>query len=198
MIKSPNRFAGLVIGTLAGGALALAASTAIHAETADETALIRQDTSGTADLPRFTPAEKPAFDESFAPFAGERVKQTTSIPDYAVDIASFDPKREEARKEAQGTSLGTGVASYYGKRFHGRMTANGEYFDMNAMTAAHKTLPFGTRLRVTNQSTGKSVIVRINDRGPYIRGREIDLSRKAAEKIGLIKRGHGTVKLERL
>ena len=66
---------------------------------------------------------------------------------------------------------------------------------MNALTAAHKTLPFGTRVRVTNPATGKSVVVRINDRGPYARGREIDVSRAAAIQLGLIQRGHGTVEL---
>ena len=88
--------------------------------------------------------------------------------------------------------------SYYGKRFHGRRTANGERFDMNALTAAHKKLPFGTRVRVINPNNGKSVIVRINDRGPYAHGRTIDLSRAAARKIGLVSRGHGSVKLEQL
>ncbi|KLI64055.1 lipoprotein [Aurantiacibacter marinus] len=96
------------------------------------------------------------------------------------------------------TSLGTGVASYYGRRFHGRRTANGERFNMNEMTAAHRTLPFGSRVRVTNTSNGQSVIVRINDRGPFIRGREIDVSRAAAEEIGMIRRGHSNVELELL
>ena len=69
---------------------------------------------------------------------------------------------------------------------------------MNALTAAHKKLPFGTRVRVINPNNGKSVIVRINDRGPYAHGRTIDLSRAAARKIGLVSRGHGSVKLEQL
>lgn len=93
-------------------------------------------------------------------------------------------------------SLGSGVASYYGRRFHGRRTANGERFNMRAMTAAHRTLPFGTKVRVTNPRNGRSVIVRVNDRGPFIRGRSIDLSRAAAEKIGMISRGHARVKME--
>ncbi len=67
---------------------------------------------------------------------------------------------------------------------------------MRAMTAAHRTLPFGTRVRVTNPRNGRSVVVRVNDRGPFIRGRSIDLSRAAAEKIGMISRGHARVKLE--
>lgn len=87
----------------------------------------------------------------------------------------------------------SGTASWYGPGFHGRMTANGERYDMNEMTAAHKTLPFGTRVRVTNQQNGKSVIVRINDRGPYVGSRVIDLSRSAAQKIEMI--GTGTAKV---
>ena len=88
-----------------------------------------------------------------------------------------------------------GTASWYGTKFHGQNTANGELYDLYGMTAAHKTLPFGTRVRVTNPATGKSVVVRINDRGPYARGREIDVSRAAAIQLGLIQRGHGTVEL---
>lgn len=90
----------------------------------------------------------------------------------------------------------TGVASWYGPGFHGRRTANGEKFNQNEMTAAHKTLPFNTRVRVTSVSNGRSVIVTINDRGPYVRGRTIDLSAAAAKAIGLGGRGVGKVKLE--
>ena len=79
----------------------------------------------------------------------------------------------------------TGAASWYGPGFHGKRTANGETFNTNALTAAHKTLPFGTELRVTNERTGKSVVVRINDRGPYAHGRVIDLSKAAAEAVGI-------------
>lgn len=113
----------------------------------------------------------------------------------AVDITQIDIPIE-VEPEPTTRSLGTGVASYYGRRFHGRLTANGERFDMNAMTAAHKTLPFGTRVRVTNPRNGKSVVVRINDRGPFIRGRTIDLSRGAARRVGIIQRGHGRVELD--
>lgn len=78
-----------------------------------------------------------------------------------------------------------GVASWYGPGFHGRTTANGERFNTHAMTAAHRTLPFGTKVRVTNNSNGRSVVVRINDRGPYVGGRVIDLSNASARAIGL-------------
>ncbi|MBX3611189.1 MAG: septal ring lytic transglycosylase RlpA family protein [Hydrogenophaga sp.] len=82
-----------------------------------------------------------------------------------------------------------GLASWYGAQHHGKRTASGEPFDMRALTAAHKTLPFGTRVRVLNPANGASVVVRINDRGPFTPGRVIDLSRAAAERIGLIRAG---------
>ena len=90
----------------------------------------------------------------------------------------------------------TGSASFYGQKFHGRKTANGETYDMWAMTAAHKEYPFGTLIRVTNLKNDKSVIVRINDRGPFVGGRIIDLSRGAAGRIGMIEDGVGRVRLD--
>jgi rare lipoprotein A len=83
----------------------------------------------------------------------------------------------------------SGVCSYYGEKFHGRKTANGEIFDMYAYTAAHKTLPFGTILEVENLSNNKKVVVRINDRGPFVRDRILDLSYASAIKIDMIKEG---------
>ena len=82
-------------------------------------------------------------------------------------------------------SVQSGKASWYGPGFQGRRTASGEIFNTREMTAAHRSLPFGTRVRVTNQRTGRSTVVRINDRGPYAHGRIIDLSRASAEAIGL-------------
>jgi len=90
----------------------------------------------------------------------------------------------------------TCIASYYGKDWHGRQTANGETFDRTAMTAAHKKLPFDTKVRVTNPKNGKSVVVRINDRGPYVKGREFDLSEAAARKLGMTEEGVCRVKVE--
>jgi rare lipoprotein A len=87
------------------------------------------------------------------------------------------------------TAADTGTASYYGKGFHGRRAANGEIFDMNAMTAAHRSLPFGTRLQVTNMKNGRSVVVRIQDRGPYIKGRVLDLSYGAARALDMVESG---------
>jgi rare lipoprotein A len=88
-------------------------------------------------------------------------------------------------QEASGKVVQSGRASWYGPGFHGRKTASGETFNTNELTAAHRTLPFGTKVRVVNQRTGQSVVVRINDRGPYAHGRVIDLSRASAQAIGL-------------
>lgn len=87
-------------------------------------------------------------------------------------------------------------ASWYGPGFHGRRTANGEIFDQNDLTAAHKELAFGTKVKVTNLQNGKSIIVKINDRGPYINGRHLDLSKGAAQKIDMIEAGVVDVKME--
>jgi rare lipoprotein A len=86
---------------------------------------------------------------------------------------------------AEAGPLGRGKASWYGPGFQGRLTANGERFNTNAYTAAHKTLPFGTKVKVTNKNNGRSVVVRINDRGPFVHGRVIDLSKASARAIGI-------------
>jgi rare lipoprotein A len=100
-----------------------------------------------------------------------------------------------ARDGAEGAALGSGQASYYAQKFAGRRTASGEAYSPGALTAAHRTAPFGSRVRVTHLGNGRSVIVRVNDRGPWTRGRVIDLSYAAAEKIGLHRSGTAQVKL---
>ncbi len=95
-------------------------------------------------------------------------------------------------------NLGAMRASWYGPRFHGRLTANGEIYDQSAFTAAHKSLKFGTLLRITNPRTNKSIVVRINDRGPYIPGRQLDLSKAAAEELGVIYGGVKKLKVEEI
>ena len=89
-----------------------------------------------------------------------------------------------------------GFASWYGGKFHGRLTSSGEVFDTNDMTAAHRTLPFGTVVKVTNQDNGKSTLVKINDRGPFVEGRIIDLSRAAAEQLDMVDQGVARVTLD--
>ncbi len=92
--------------------------------------------------------------------------------------------------------LGTMLASWYGPGFHGRLTANGEIYNQFELTAAHKTLKFGTLLRLTNPQTNKSIIVRINDRGPYVESRELDLSYASAKALGIVKPGVKRLKVE--
>ncbi len=89
-----------------------------------------------------------------------------------------------------------GPASWYGKAFHGRPTASGERYDQNAMTAAHRFLPFGTRARITNEKTGATATVRINDRGSFIKGRIVDVSKGVAERLGFRRQGIAKVRLE--
>ena len=89
-----------------------------------------------------------------------------------------------------------GISSYYGPKFHGKLTANGEIFDMYGVTAAHKNIPFNTTVRVTNENNGKSLLIRINDRGPYVANRILDCSYGAAKKLGFIGEGTTPVKIE--
>ena len=120
-----------------------------------------------------------------------------STPDRG-DRTAQDPEASaEPPASTESTGAGyIGYASWYGPGFHGNTTASGEVYDQYAMTAAHKTLPFGTELRVTNTANGRSVVVRINDRGPFVDGRDLDLSRAAAEALGFD--GVARVRIERL
>lgn len=120
---------------------------------------------------------------------------------YTTNVYSKqNPHEEEAKRivESSIKKVFSGNASFYGHGdgFHGRKTANGETFNKNAMTAAHRKLPFGTKVKVTCVSTGKSVVVRINDRGPVPQHRILDLSYGAAKAIGMVDRGVAAVKLE--
>ncbi|KZN16518.1 MULTISPECIES: septal ring lytic transglycosylase RlpA family protein [Pseudomonas] len=92
----------------------------------------------------------------------------------------------------------TGVASYYGAKHHGKRTASGERFNQHGLTAAHRQLPFGTRVKITNLNNDRSCVVRINDRGPYSRGRLIDVSREAAEQLGMLRSGTAKVRVQAL
>jgi rare lipoprotein A len=101
--------------------------------------------------------------------------------------------------KASGRSTETAivVASWYGSNFHGRRTASGEIFDQERLTAAHKTLPFGTKLRVTNLRNGRSVLVTVTDRGPYVRNRQLDVSLAAARRLGFVGPGTAPVLMEK-
>jgi rare lipoprotein A (peptidoglycan hydrolase) len=101
-----------------------------------------------------------------------------------------------AETDAEGTPIAGGEASYYGEELAGNPTASGELFEPGKLTAAHRSLPLGSRVRVTNVSNGESVVVRVNDRGPFAKNRVIDVSKAAAREIGLLRRGTGQVRLE--
>lgn len=108
---------------------------------------------------------------------------------YSVFGVRYYPKVEKVGQQLRG------IASWYGPKFHAKKTSNGEIYNMYAMTAAHKTLPMNTMVRVDNLENGKSAIVRVNDRGPFVAGRIIDLSNKAAHAIGMVRKGTAQVKV---
>ena len=129
----------------------------------------------------------------FAPPGAPQAEAGSVDASVAPVDAPFEPVVDLREKP-----LGDGEASYYGLRFSGKPTASGEPFDPALLTAAHRTLPFGSKVKVTNMRNGKSVIVRINDRGPFHEGRIIDLSKEAAKRIGLLRSGRGQVELDLL
>jgi rare lipoprotein A len=90
------------------------------------------------------------------------------------------------------------MASFYGGKFHGRRTASGARYDMHALTCAHPTAPFGTRLRVTDLESGRNVVLTVNDRGPFVSGRVVDVSLAAARRLGMVERGVAKVRVERV
>jgi rare lipoprotein A len=112
---------------------------------------------------------------------------TTKLPDSINNFA--DAAAAGRLANIQGDDSFSGRASWYGPNFHGRKTSNGERYDQEGMTAAHRTLPFGTKLLVTNRSTGKSCVVKVNDRGPYVDNRVIDLSKGAAKQLNMVSSG---------
>ncbi len=118
----------------------------------------------------------------------------TSSKDSGNRKVPKNPTKQKTSTHSQ--KVFTGTSSYYGKDFHGKLTANGEIFDMYGLTAAHKTLPLNTIVRVTNIENGKSLILRINDRGPYIDGRILDCSYGAAKKLEFVQMGTTEVKIE--
>lgn len=122
------------------------------------------------------------------------VKKNLVSTDYVVDGKSYTIKQNSDKKHY----LAQGGASYYAKKFTGRRTASGEKYNPKLLTAAHRTLPFGTYVLVTNLRNKKQVIVKINDRGPFIKGRIIDLSKSAAVEIDMIRSGVANVKVEQL
>jgi rare lipoprotein A (peptidoglycan hydrolase) len=143
----------------------------------------------------------------------ENVSDNPSIDEPQTDIRSHEsssaaiiPRSPETQEASPAPTLpaptaaiiGTGLASWYGAKHHGKRTASGEIFDQNKFTAAHRTLPWGSIVRLTNLDNGKSVEVRINDRGPFTKARIIDLSRAAARALGMVQSGVSPVRMELL
>ena len=138
---------------------------------------------------------------NYDPYAGVVVKAQAQVQVPVAPVVTKEVTKEEPVKETKVVAISTkeieeaytanltGGASFYGEEWNGRRTANGEIFNTYELTAAHKSLPFGTKVKVVNKTNGKSVIVRINDRGPFVKGRTIDLSKKAFQSIASIKKG---------
>ena len=127
------------------------------------------------------------------------VCRCSSSPRYSGNESSGDTSKSanvQSSQQGRFSFYQRGNASFYGKNFHGKKTACGEIYNMHDLTAAHRKLPFNTVVRVTNRKNNKSVVVRINDRGPFIRGRVIDLSYEAARRIGMIQDGVVPVRIE--
>ena len=139
------------------------------------------------------PPDAPAVTVAEAPVEIATPPPATLLP----PVAPVSDVREAPATEA-GEAIAGGRASYYGRELAGNPTASGEPFDPSDLTAAHRTLPLGTRVRVTHAKTGESVVVRVNDRGPFHGDRVIDVSRAAADSIGLTRSGTAEVELERL
>ena len=148
------------------------------------------------DEPRPGPAVRSPASPADEPTAAPTPSPASEAPGPA-NVEAPAAHAAPATPSAPDGLIDQGLASWYGKRFHGRRTASGERYDMHAFTAAHKTLPFGTRVRVRSVRTGQEVVVRINDRGPFRRGRVIDLSQAAINALGLRQRGVTAVELLR-
>lgn len=149
-----------------------------------------------ATAPKTKPVAAATASVSVAPGVSTQAKASNKVKPPIDREAVLAEHGDEVTAEAATPSskpakeIGRGLVSWYGPGLHGRKTASGEPFDMNALTAAHRTLPFGTKVRVRNMATGQEVVVRVNDRGPHTKGRIIDLSRKAAESLGVTKGDH--------
>ena len=139
---------------------------------------------------------------SSGPVQAVEAEPTARLQSLAETVAALEEPAAPAVEETEAPAseayepIGEGVASYYGHELAGNRTASGERFNPQALTAAHRSLPMGTRIRVTNQANGRSVVVRINDRGPFARGRIIDVSLAAAREIAMVRSGTARVRLE--
>jgi rare lipoprotein A len=126
------------------------------------------------------------------------VKLKAFISALAATLSAAAGLAQTNQKPAIGVLETTGVCSYYARMHDGHITASGEKFNSNAMTAAHRTLPMGTKLKLTNLTNDKSVVVTVNDRGPFVKGRTISVTRRAASELGFVKQGIAKVRIERV
>ena len=182
-MRTALKSAGQRASLMAAGSLIVVAGTALalFAEQPVQAAESLNAYSGSAD----------AFESAFEHY--EMNKQDAAPSPASVQAA--ESRFASAPVEEAAEVMAAGMASFYGSELAGRRTASGERFDPADLTAAHRTLPFGTKIRVTNPRNGQSVVVRINDRGPFHGNRLIDLSREAAERIGIVRSGSGRVEL---
>jgi rare lipoprotein A len=169
-----------------GGVLTLVLAGCAAPGSADHAA--NPQTSKAVSTSSARPAAPLAFDSQLSNVPADKSGKAESLSNAEPITSGPDASNFEQK----------GKASWYGRMFHGRKTASGEKFNMNAMTAAHRTLPLASWVRVTNESNQKSVVVKINDRGPYVKGRVIDLSYAAAAKLGMRHDGTQKVKIEGL
>ncbi|AKG15424.2 lipoprotein [Moraxella bovoculi] len=184
---------------LLGTSIALGAAISVSATAADSKTgavnidqvlgeLTRQHNGASSLVKSARQPSSLTFNSPLITQSGSSVKQDEPVLEKLTAVAS-----NTVNKFKQ-----TGLASWYGRQFHGKKTASGETFNMNAMTAAHRSLPLNCYIRVTNKDNGKSVIVKVNDRGPFNGNRVLDLSYGAAQAIGITQRGTGNVIIERV
>ena len=190
--------------------LALSSLFALSQSQADmvQSSSLKQDADTTRLAARVLNKEAQDFNQHFSNLnslsiterSGDQVRRQTSAA--KIEIPAEEPSVIEKLNTVASNTVRkfsqTGMASWYGRQFHGRKTASGETFDMNAMTAAHRSLPLNCYIRVTNKTNGKSVVVKVNDRGPFHGNRVVDLSYGAAKQLGITNAGTAKVSIERV
>ena len=190
--------------------LALSSLFALSQSQADmvQSSSLRQDADTTRLAARVLNKEAQDFNQHFSNLnslsiterSGDQVRRQTIAA--KIEIPAEEPSVIEKLNTVASNTVRkfsqTGMASWYGRQFHGRKTASGETFDMNALTAAHRSLPLNCYIRVTNKTNGKSVVVKVNDRGPFHGNRVVDLSYGAAKQLGITNAGTAKVSIERV
>lgn len=190
--------------------LALSSLFALSQSQADmvQSSSLKQDADTTRLAARVLNKEAQDFNQHFSNLnslsiterSGDQVRRQTIAA--KIEIPAEEPSVIEKLNTVASNTVRkfsqTGMASWYGRQFHGRKTASGETFDMNAMTAAHRSLPLNCYIRVTNKTNGKSVVVKVNDRGPFHGNRVVDLSYGAAKRLGITNAGTAKVSIERV